>query len=64
MSPERDETFEARILWRQIQLALFTIERGPQPELSWAERPLSMLLDIMRFLLADPPFAWNQFRPR
>ena len=34
-----DETPEARILWRQLQIALYLLGRPPQPGLSWAERP-------------------------
>jgi hypothetical protein len=56
---ENDETAEARILWRHLQLALYNIRREPQPAQSWAERPLSFLLDIMRFLLETPDSCWK-----
>lgn len=62
-SLEADDTAEARILWWHIQLALFTAHRDPQPNYSWAERPLTMLLEITRFLLADLPGAWHDLRP-
>jgi aminoglycoside phosphotransferase (APT) family kinase protein len=55
---ENDETAEARILWRHLQLALYLLRRGPQPDHSWAERPLAMLLEIMRFLLEVPSQPW------
>lgn len=47
-----DDTAEARILWWQIRNALTCLERQPPPNLptlSWAERTLSQLLEIMRF---------------
>ena len=49
---------EARILWRHLQLALL-LRREPQPGKSWAERPLAMLLEIMRFMIESPPGAWK-----
>jgi aminoglycoside phosphotransferase (APT) family kinase protein len=54
-----DETAEARILWRHLQLALLVLRRGPLPERSWAERPLAMLLEIMRFLIESPAEPWR-----
>jgi aminoglycoside phosphotransferase (APT) family kinase protein len=56
-------SFTARILWRQIQVALFLLQREPQPNRSWAERPIGALLDIMRFLLANPAGPWERWRP-
>lgn len=58
-----DSSAEARILWRQVQLALFTARRDPQPTQSWAERPLTMLVDIARFFLTDPGDPWRDLRP-
>jgi len=60
---EADEMMEARILWRQVQLALFTAPRGPQPDHSWAERPLTMLIEIARFFCAAPSGPWPELRP-
>ena len=57
-----DETAEARILWRQLQLALYLLGRPPQPGLSWAERPAAMLLEIMRFYLGSPGKPWTDLR--
>ena len=54
-----DETAEARILWRHLQIALYLLGRPPQPELSWAERPAAMLLEIMRFFLGSPGRPWT-----
>ena len=58
-----DETVEARILWRHLQLALYLLRRDPQPGRSWAERPLGMLVDVMRFLLDDPGREWSRWTP-
>jgi len=60
---EADETVEARILWRYVQLALFTARRDPQPDHSWAERPLTMLIEIARFFCTAPPRPWIELRP-
>lgn len=60
---EGDETAEARILWRHLQLALFLLRREPQPGRSWAERPAAMLLEIMRFFLESPGGRWAEVAP-
>ena len=54
-----DETAEARILWRHLQISLYLLGRPPQPGLSWAERPAAMLLEIMRFFLGSPGKPWT-----
>jgi aminoglycoside phosphotransferase (APT) family kinase protein len=56
---DADETTEARILWRQFQIALWSFSREPQPEHSWGERPAAMLIEIMRFLLESPDPRWK-----
>ena len=60
---EGDGTAEARILWRHLQLSLYLLRRGPQPGRSWAERPLAMLLDVMRFMLDPPGEGWARWKP-
>lgn len=58
-----DDTAEARVLWWQFQNALTCLERTPPPRLptrSWAERPLSQLLEIMRFLLRPEGEPWRR----
>lgn len=58
---EEDDTAEARILWWQFRNALTSLERRPPPDLpslSWAERPLSQLLEIMRFLMSPEGQLW------
>ena len=59
----QDETAEARILWRHLQIALYLLGRPPQPGLSWAERPAAMLLEIMRFFLGSPGIPWTDLYP-
>jgi hypothetical protein len=39
-----NNTAEARILWRHVQLALWPLRRPPQLGRAWAERPVAMLL--------------------
>jgi aminoglycoside phosphotransferase (APT) family kinase protein len=58
-----DDGVEARILWRHLQLSLYLLRRDPQPGRSWAERPLGMLLDVMRFLLDSPGPEWSKWTP-
>jgi aminoglycoside phosphotransferase (APT) family kinase protein len=57
-----DNTIEARILWRHLQLALFLLQREPQPGRAWAERPAGMLLEVLRFFHEDPPKPWLEWR--
>ena len=59
---EAEENIEAKILWRHLQLALYNLRRPPQPGLNWAERPATMLVDILRFFLEPPP-DWAALRP-
>ena len=46
-----DETAEARILWRHLQIALYLLGRLPQPGLSWAERPAAMPICVFSTLI-------------
>jgi hypothetical protein len=58
-----DERAEARILYYHLWLAFYHLTRPPQPQLSWAERPVSMLLEIMRFFLESPGARWTSLAP-
>jgi aminoglycoside phosphotransferase (APT) family kinase protein len=58
---EGDATAEARILWFHLLLALMHLRRPPQPDWSWAERPLSMLLEVTRFFLESPGERWREW---
>jgi aminoglycoside phosphotransferase (APT) family kinase protein len=53
-----DATAEGRILRYHLQIALVFIGGPPRPAHSWGERPLSYLLDLMRFLLDSPGPEW------
>jgi aminoglycoside phosphotransferase (APT) family kinase protein len=59
---EAGDGIEARVLWRHLQLALYNLRRPPQPGLNWAERPATMLVDILRFFAA-PPRSWSDLAP-
>jgi hypothetical protein len=59
VDPDVQTSIEARILWRHLQLALLLLRRDPQPGRSWAERPLAMLLEIMRFMIESPAGVWK-----
>lgn len=54
-----DDTAEARILYRHLQIALFLLSRPPLPQRSWAERPLGMMLETLHCLTTDP--VWRRF---
>ena len=56
-----DETAEARIIWRHLHLALALLGRGPQPDRSWGERPLGILLEVMRFCTDPPHGNWREW---
>jgi hypothetical protein len=43
----------------RVQQALRLLRREPQPGKSWAERPLAMLLEVMRFLIETPASVWR-----
>lgn len=58
-----DETVEARILWRHLHLSLWLLRRGPQPGRSWAERPVAMLVEVLRFFLEGPGERWRALAP-
>jgi hypothetical protein len=49
----------AQHLWWQLQLALWLLSRTPQPGRSWGERPMAMLLDILRFAMESPGPRWR-----
>jgi aminoglycoside phosphotransferase (APT) family kinase protein len=59
----RDGSFEAHIVLRQLHLSLFLLRRTPQPGRSWAERPLAMLLDLMRSLAQTRDEAFARLAP-
>jgi aminoglycoside phosphotransferase (APT) family kinase protein len=58
-----DDDIEARILWRRMQMILLVMPRGAAEGLSWAERPIAWLLDLMRFLMNSPSEEWERLRP-
>lgn len=58
-----DDTAEARIVWRHLQYSLDILPRGAAPGLSWGERPLAWLLEVLRFFLEPPPPRWRELAP-
>ena len=56
---EQDDTAEARILWRNLGSALDNLRRPPPPGWSWAERPLTMVLQLLRFLAETNDPRWR-----
>ena len=55
--------FKARIVRRHLQLALLLMPRGAVSDLSWAERPVPVLLELMRFFASGPSQDWSDLRP-
>lgn len=62
-SLDGDSAAEARVLWRHLQLSIWTLPRGASPGLSWAERPIPMLLEVLRFFAEPPDDRWRQLGP-
>jgi len=57
-----DTGLRAAIVRRHLLIGLFLAHRTPQPGLSWAERPLGVLLDVLRFTSAAPA-EWRDVGP-
>jgi aminoglycoside phosphotransferase (APT) family kinase protein len=60
---DSDETAEARIVWSHLTWALYVLPRGATPNLSWAECPLAVLLEVLRFCLDQPGGRWRELMP-
>ena len=58
-----DATAEARILWRHLQLSIWTLPRGAVAGLSWGERPIPMLLEVLRCFLDPLDDRWHGLGP-
>ncbi|HEV2125971.1 MAG TPA: phosphotransferase [Chloroflexota bacterium] len=61
---DSDDTAEARILWEQIRFALAVLPRGAAVGLSWGERPIPRLLEILRFFLETDDSRWTALAPQ
>ncbi|THV29054.1 phosphotransferase family protein [Glycomyces paridis] len=58
-----DEEWAARILWHHLHWALGRLPTGPEREARhWSAQPGNRLLEVMRFLVADPPEPWAGLR--
>lgn len=53
----------ARIVLRQLQFAVMLLPRGAAAGLSWAERPVPMLVEVLRFFTANCPIEWRSLGP-
>jgi hypothetical protein len=58
-----DESAEARVLWRNWQIALDTLPRGAVPGFSWGENPTARVIETLRFFAAQPDGRWHAWRP-
>jgi aminoglycoside phosphotransferase (APT) family kinase protein len=52
-------SWAARILWHHLTWALARVRTAPQTAPHWSAQPMSRLLEITRFYLADPPPPWS-----
>jgi tRNA A-37 threonylcarbamoyl transferase component Bud32 len=55
--------FEPRIVRRHLLLGLHNLSRGPLPAHSWAERPLSFLIELLHFFATAPSAEWRGNAP-
>jgi len=61
---ECDEAWAARILWHHLHWAVGRIATPAEPHAAhWSAQPANRLMEVMRFLLADPPSPWAALRP-
>ena len=59
---QKEENLEARILWWQLQSIFSALHREPLPNLarlSWAERPMTQLFELIRFLSNPSNERWR-----
>jgi hypothetical protein len=57
---------EAHVLWHMLAQALRHVSRGPALDRSWAERPLTCLLDLLRLISEGPATdaaVWREWLP-
>ena len=59
-----DESLAARVMACHVRATLASAMRRPRPGQSWAERPLSRLIDLFRFGLEQQSGAWRLLKPR
>jgi hypothetical protein len=59
--PDGDDLAEACILWWQLQLPPWLLRRTPPPGRAWGERPMAMLLDILRLALESTGPQWREW---
>lgn len=58
-----DETIEARILWYHLTIGLHQLRGTPKPDWSWGERPMTVLLDVLRFFTTVEDDRWRRWGP-
>lgn len=58
-----DESLAPRVMACHVRATLARAMRQPKPGQSWAERPLSQLVDLFRFGFEQQSGAWQSLRP-
>ncbi|MCC3765049.1 phosphotransferase [Glycomyces sp. TRM65418] len=59
----QDESWAARVLWHHLHWAIGRLATPPDRQGGhWSAQPGNRLLEVMRFLLADPPPPWPALR--
>ena len=61
---ELDESLAPRVMACHVRATLASAMRRPKPGQSWAERPLSRLVDLFRFGLEQQSGMWQSLMPR
>ena len=59
-----DECLAPRVMACHVRATLASAMRRPKPGQSWAERPLSRLVDLFRFGLEQQSGMWQSLMPR
>jgi aminoglycoside phosphotransferase (APT) family kinase protein len=62
-APLDDDTIEARILWYHLTIGLHQLRGTPKPDLSWGERPMTNLFDVLRFFATTTDHRWRRWAP-
>jgi aminoglycoside phosphotransferase (APT) family kinase protein len=58
-----DDLAEARLIWGRLVLVLRFLPRGAVPEGPFAERPVALLLETLRFFLGPAEGRWRGLGP-
>lgn len=58
-----DDNAERRILLGRLHTLLAVLPRGAAPRMTWGERPIAWLTDLLRFFQQPPTRTWKALAP-